>query len=51
MIFLRSTGEKESAPLRVGLPMRIEDESWYCPYELRTDSRKKAFAMHGVDAL
>jgi hypothetical protein len=51
MFFVRSTGEREAASLRVGLPVKIEDEIWYCPYELRTDSRIKMFGMHGVDAL
>jgi hypothetical protein len=31
--------------------VQIEDESWYCPYELRTDSRVKALGMYGVDAI
>ena len=51
MVFVRDTGEREAASLRVGLPVKIKDETWYCPYELRTDSRVKAFGMHGVDAL
>ena len=51
MLFARSTGEREAASLRVGLPLRIDEDTWYCPYELRTDSARKAFGMHGIDAL
>ncbi|MEO6925641.1 MAG: hypothetical protein ABI129_03150 [Rhodanobacter sp.] len=51
MVFVRDSGEREAASLRVGVPVKIGDESWQCPYELRTDSRVKAFGMHGVDAL
>lgn len=51
MVFVRDTGEQEAASLRVGLPVRVKDETWCCPYELRTDSRVKAFCMYGVDAL
>ncbi|WP_404616334.1 DUF6968 family protein [Rhodanobacter hydrolyticus] len=51
MFFVRNTGERETASLRVGLPVMVGDETWYCPYELRTDTRTKVFGMHGVDAL
>ncbi|MFK2903331.1 hypothetical protein ISP17_05105 [Dyella ginsengisoli] len=51
MVFVHDTGEREDASLRVGLPVRIKDETWCCPYELRTQGRVKAFAMYGVDAL
>jgi hypothetical protein len=51
MVFVRDTGEREAAFLRVGLPVKIENETWCCPYELCTDSRVKAFGMHGIDAL
>jgi hypothetical protein len=51
MVFLRTTGEREAATLRVGLPVKIDDNTWYCPYELCTDSATKSFGMHGIDAL
>jgi hypothetical protein len=51
MLLVRNTGEREAASLRVGLPVMIENKTWYCPYELRTDTRTKVFGMHGVDAL
>jgi hypothetical protein len=51
MVFVRDTGEREAASLRVGLPIKTADESWYCPYELRTESKVKVFAMHGVDSV
>lgn len=51
MLFVRHTGEREAASLRVGLPVKDEENSWLCPYELRTDSAKKVFGMYGVDAL
>lgn len=51
MVFVRKAGERESASLRVGLPVMIDEDTWYCPYELRTDSATKVFGMHGIDAL
>jgi len=51
MIFVRSTGAREVASLRVGLPVMAGDGTWYCPYELCTDTRSKVFGIHGVDAL
>jgi hypothetical protein len=51
MFFVPNTGEREAASLRVGLPVKIDEHTWYCPYELRTDSAKKLFGMHGIDAL
>jgi hypothetical protein len=51
MVFVRNTGERESASLYVGLPVMIGEDTWYCPYALCTDSAKKTFGMHGIDAL
>lgn len=51
MVFVRNTGEREAALLRVGQPVKIDDMTWCCPYELRTKSASKIFGMHGVDAL
>lgn len=51
MVFVHDTGEREDASLRVGLPVKIKDETWCCPYEICTQSRVKTFGMYGVDAL
>ena len=51
MFFVRNSGEREAASLLVGLPVMIEENTWYCPYELRTESERKVFGMHGIDAL
>lgn len=51
MVFVRNTGEREAAALRVGLPIKVDEDTWFCPYELCTESSKKSFGMHGIDAL
>jgi hypothetical protein len=51
MSFVRNTGEREAATLRVGLPYKVGEGEWICPYELRTDSTRRAFGAHGIDAL
>lgn len=51
MVFVRDTGEREDAYVRVGAPVKIDDETWHCPYEFRAGAHIKTMGMHGVDAL
>jgi hypothetical protein len=51
MVFVHDAGEQEDAYVRVGAPVKIDDETWYCPYELRAGGHVKTMGMHGVDAL
>jgi hypothetical protein len=51
LVFIPSNGNRETVLLRVGLPVEIDKDTWYCPYELRADSHVKRQGMHGIDAL
>lgn len=51
MHFVKDSGEREAASLRVGLPVKLDEQTWYCAYELRTVSRHRLFGMHGIDAI
>jgi hypothetical protein len=50
--FNYNDGRTEIACLKVGKPVEdTENESWYCSYEISTESYKKVFAMVGIDPL
>src|SRR4051794_36070281 len=50
--FERASGEIEQALVMVGEPVQTEsDGPWYCPYQIRTPSFEKSFAIAGEDSM
>jgi hypothetical protein len=50
--FERSSGEVELALVMVGEPVQpTSDGPWYCPYQIRTTSFEKSYAIAGEDSM
>ena len=48
--FTRETGQSEVVRLSIGTPA-LRDGTWWCPYEIRSPSFVRAFALAGQDSL
>lgn len=50
--FLREDGSEEIVFVRIGKPYQEgKEEPWFCPYEIASPTKKKNFAMAGVDSM
>lgn len=50
--FVRASGVAEAATVSVGEPVRPDRQGpWYCPYQIRTDSFERSFAVAGEDSM
>jgi hypothetical protein len=48
--FTRPSGQSEATRLSIGAPT-LRDDTWWCPYEIRSPSFSRAFALAGEDSL
>ena len=48
--FTRATGEIEATRVSVGAPV-LRDGTWWCPYEIRSSSFTRTYALAGEDSL
>jgi hypothetical protein len=50
--FVRTSGEVESAWVTLGEPVQPEEGGpWHCPYQVRTPSFERTFAIAGEDSM
>lgn len=50
--FVRPSGEVELALVMVGEPVQPDDNGpWYCPYQVRTPTFERSFAIAGEDSM
>lgn len=52
LAFLRKNGSEEIVWVRIGKPYQEgSGEPWLCPYEIASPTKKRNFAMAGVDSM
>jgi len=49
--FVGSTGVSEPAVVQVGEPVHPAGGPWWCPYQVKTQSFERTFAMAGEDSM
>ncbi len=37
--------------VRVGKPVRVDDDTWICPYQIEAGERIRTLGMHGIDSM